>query len=272
MKIAIIGCGYIGKHLLEKWKNHHITTTTSDPRNIPELNKLSQKTIFIKNGQKDEFKSILEQNDKIVLTITSDNKNTLEENLSKIATAIKEAARSTVDHKTLIYTSRAEVYGDHNGLWVDETSKLKPKEDIEKKLIETEEILLSLKEFGWSVCILRLAEVYGPGYELSQKILNRSDFFAPGSGKNYTNMIHLTDIIGVIDFVLTHELEGIYNLADDDHPILKDLLMEVSKKLKIKEITWDPKIARNKKGNMRVSNHKIKSAGYSFIHLHRVIS
>jgi len=270
MKIAIIGCGYIGKNLIKKWvnKDHTITAITKDPKIVDELKNSVQKTLLFKNGNTEEFKNVLEENDKIILTITNNAYFGSENAFLKTANAIKESALRTGHPKTLIYTSRADVYGEQSGRWVDESSSLNPSTDLAKILIDTENILISLKELGWKVCVLRLAEVYGPNYEISQKIKSHSDYFAPRFDYNYTNMIHLDDILSAIDYVLTHNLSGIYNLADNDHTPLKELITSLTSK---QEIEWQEDKIQINRGNRRVSNNKIKAAGYNFIHPNRLI-
>lgn len=274
MNIAILGCGYLGTHLAKFWhqKNHHITAMTDDPAKIPVLNDFTQKIVLLKNGDKSQVIPILEQNENIILSISSEKKKSYADYLLGASLVIKEAAKAIREPRYLIFTGRTSVYNDKNGLWLDEESTIVPIEDREKKLYETEQVLLSLKELSWDVCVLRIAEVYGPDYEISKKIKNKSDYFSPGSGNSFTNMIHLDDIIGSINFILEHRLTGIYNLADDDHQTLKKLLQEASSKLKLPPIQWEPKLGQKTSYNFRVSNHKIKSAGYSFLHPHRIIS
>lgn len=275
MKIAIIGCEYIGYHLAKMLneKGHLLTLVTKNIKDIQKLREISQKIIIYKKASAEDLIPVIEYNDAIILSIPTDPHETYEETFLPLANAIKQAAHVVRHPKTLIYTSRSIVYGEQNGLWVDETSELHPTDNKEKVFVETEKILLSLKEIGWTVCVLRLSEVYGPSFEISKKITARSDFFTSKSGGNYADMVHLDDIVHAVNHSLTYNLEGIYNLTDDDHPTLADLLSEASKKLKLKEIKWDPKgIKVVNYNNQRVSNHKIKAAGYTFIHPKRTIN
>ena len=274
-KGVIIGCGYIGCELAKKLTkdfNIDILTTTNNPKNLEKLNKITQKTTLLKTSDVEEIIPLLKDRDYIFLTLTSDYLNTYEETFLKTANSILKAAKKFKSKKTLIYTSRTTVYGEQNGLWVDEKSKLNPLTEASKILIETEKILLSLEKLKWNVCILRLAEVYGPHFEISKKIKNSSDYFLPGTGDNYTNMIHLNDIINAIIYAINHKLKGIYNLSDDNHTTQKELLNEVSKKLNLPEITWQKILYKTFRGNFKVSNNKIKSTGYTFIHPKRLIS
>ncbi len=274
MKIAIIGCEYIGYALAKMLneKGHLITAMTKNLKDIKNLKNISQKVIIYKKASAEDLIPIIEYNDLIIVSIPTDPHETYDETFLPLANALKQAAHIVRHPKSLIYTSRSIVYGEHNGLWVDETAPLLPTDNKERVFIETENILLSLKEIGWNVCILRLSEVYGPSFEISQKIVKKSDYFTSKSGQNYTNMVHLDDIVSAVSHCITYNLEGIYNLTDDDHTTLSELLSLASKKLKLKEIKWDPKGQRASSDNQRVSNHKIKAAGYTFLHPKREIN
>jgi nucleoside-diphosphate-sugar epimerase len=93
----------------------------------------------------------------------------------------------------------------------------------------------------------------------------------PGTGEAYTNMVHKDDCVRAINYVHKHHLTGVYNLADDDHPTRKELYDLVAEKTKLPKVQWDASLSNLHRGNKRISNHKIKSAGYSFEHPHRVI-
>jgi nucleoside-diphosphate-sugar epimerase len=128
-----------------------------------------------------------------------------------------------------------------------------------------------LEEIGWRTCILRCAEIYGPGRELSKRVKQFGGHTLPGSGSNYTNMIHKADCAAALDYALRHHLEGIYNLSDDEHPTRKELYDTVAHRFKFPHVLWDPTHPSLHTGNKRVSNHKIKAEGFAFLHPHRVL-
>ena len=271
--VAIIGCGYIGievaKTLTEK--GHHVTATTRKPERLDALSRVAQKSVIIRGNDQDEFVPIIANCETIIITIASDSSEHYESAYLHTAEIFRHLALEMDLPRTLVYLSSASIYGDHHGRWVDETSQLLASGEQAKNLIEAEKNYSSLEEIGWDVCILRLAEVYGPGREIVERVRSLLDSPIPGSGDQYTNMVHKEDCIGAINYALTHNLTGIYNLSDDDHPTRKELYKEVAEKGGLSRITWDPNLSPLHSGNRRVSNHKIHGSGYRFLHPHRVL-
>jgi hypothetical protein len=76
-----------------------------------------------------------------------------------------------------------------------------------------------------------------------------------GSGKEYTNHIHLEDIVRALEFCLERHLKGLYHLVNDSHPSKKELYGEGP--------IWSSKSSSL---GYRVSNQKIKEAGFVFSH------
>ena len=273
MNCVIIGCGYIGKRIAKLWtkKGHFVTATTTSKRNLPELEKVAQKSIIVKGTDESELSYLIEENDVILVSVSAAGLDNYRETYLSTAESIRHIALQQKKAKLLLYTSSAAVYGNHNGQWVDENSSLLAKPKEIKFLMETEDIYLSLKELGWKVSIFRLAEIYGPGRELKKKMEELQGRVLPGKGKIYTNMVHIDDIVLAIDYALSHNLEGIYNLADDDHPMKEAFYNALCDRYHLERLIWDPHLDPLIRTNKRVSNHKIKSAGFIFRHPHRTL-
>lgn len=271
--IAIIGCGYIGLEVASAWtkKGDHVTATTRTPERLPELSKAAQKSVILKGNDEDEFIPLIAHNETILVTTAADGAEHYESAYLHTAQILRRVALEMDLPRDLIYTSSTSVYGDHHGLWVDESSELLAKGEQARILIEAEKTYASLEELGWNVCILRLSEIYGPDREISKRVRSLAMHPIPGAGDQYTNMIHKADCAGAIIYALRHHLTGIYNLADDDHPTRKELYDEISKKFQVPEVIWDPSLTSLRSGNKRISNHKIKKAGYRFVHPNRVL-
>lgn len=273
MNVAIIGCGYIGFEVAALWtkKGHAVTATTRSTEKLDALSKVAQKGLLFKGDSEDELIPLLANNDAILITVAADTIDHYESAYLHTAQLFRRLALEMNQPKRLIYTSSTSVYGDHQGQWVDEQTPLVATSEQAKILIEAEHIFHSLQELQWQVCILRLAEIYGPGRELSRRVRNLEGHALPGSGDQYTNMIHRDDCMHAIDYALRHHLQGTYNLADDEHPTRKELYDRIADKFSLPKVTWDPRLTGLHTGNKRVSNHLIKAQGFSFHHPHRIL-
>lgn len=273
MNIVIIGCGYVGMELAALWKKkgHFVTTTTRSPEKLDALSKVSQKALLIKGNDPDELIPLIANNECIAVTIGADSADQYESAYLNTAQIFRHLALEMDLPRQLLYTSSTSVYGDHHGQWVDETSDLLTKTEQGKILAEAEKQYLSLQELGWTVCVFRLSEIYGPGRELSHRIKQLEGHILPGSGDQYTNMIHKSDCASAIDYALRHHLEGVFNLSDDEHPTRKELYDTISQKFHLPTVKWDPSHTALHSGNKRVSNHKIKAEGFAFRHPHRIL-
>lgn len=271
--IAIIGCGYIGAEVSAIWKKkgYYVTATTRNPDKLELLSRIAQKCTILRGNDEDELVPLIANNDLLLLTIAADSPEHYESAYLNTAQIMRHLALEMDMPKQLIYTSSTSVYGDHHGQWVDETSELRAASEQAKILIEAEKHYLSLEELGWRICILRLAEIYGPGRDLSTRVKQLEGHTLPGSGDHYTNMIHKTDCASAIDYAHRHQLEGIYNLADEDHPTRKELYDAISHKFRLPRVQWDPTHTPLHTGNKRISNHKIKSEGFAFRHPIRIL-
>lgn len=273
MNIAIIGCGYIGMETAAIWKKrgYHVTATTRNPERLDALSKIAQKSIILKGNDEDELMHLIGTNDVILVTVAADSPEHYESAYLNLSQMIRHIALEMDTPRQFIYTSSTSVYGEYQGQWVDETSPLLAKSNTSQILIEAEKNYLSMEEVGWNVCILRLAEIYGPERELSERVKQLHDHSLPGKGDHYTNMIHKVDCATAIDYALRHHLQGVYNLADDEHPTRKELYDAISHKFSLPRINWDPELTPLHHGNKRVSNHKIKAEGFAFHYPHRVL-
>ena len=272
-KIAIIGCGYIGYELAKDLyeKGYIITCTTKNPKSIEKLKNTTQKSLIMYGSDKKEMEIILKENDIIIITIAANTSDEFENTYLETAKTLKACALEINSPKTIIYTSKTSIYGNHNGMWVDEASSLNAIDDESKILIDTENILFSLNEMGYNICILRLAQIYGPKREIQDLFQAIYKNVIPGHGDYYTNMVHQKDVARAISYVIEHNIIGIYNIADDDHPTRQEFANLICSKLKLDPPKYDPHIADFPDRNKRVSNYRIKEKGFQFLYYNRTI-
>lgn len=258
MKFAILGCDFLGKKIARYFqKEHAITSVVYLSRNIHEAEKEFQKAIYLSKTPQNDINQIISENDVFIITHSLALED--REHLRSIATAFKNAAKNH-PNKKLIYLSSIEIYGDQKGHWTDEDAVIIPDENL-SLLFEIEAFFLFLETFDWKTCILRLANVYEGKKDLIERVKSKESKKLPGNGQQYLNLIHLNDVLSCLTYALNHNLEGIYNLCEDDHPTKKELYEKLAKESQLSPPIWEgDKIVGN---NIRASNHKIKAEGFS---------
>ncbi|MHC5859725.1 SDR family oxidoreductase [Nostoc sp.] len=269
MNVAIIGCGYVGYKVAQYWQqnmNFVVSVTTTSPERLPALKSVSQRVVVTCGNDIDSLKSVLHNQDVVLLSIGAKSGEVYEETYLQTAQALVSCLQQIKSVKQLIYTGSYAVYGDRNGVWVDEETPLAPANLNAQILRKTEEILLSASSEHLRVCIFRLGGIYGTGRELVKIFSRYSGTTRPGSGEDITNWIHLDDIVGAIEFARHRRLQGIYNLVNDAHLTSRDLLDSLFEKHNLPKVKWDTSVKSIRPYNAWVSNEKLKEAGYELIH------
>ncbi|MEH2195141.1 MAG: SDR family oxidoreductase [Nostoc sp.] len=268
MNVAIIGCGYVGYQVAQYWQqkmNFVVSVTTTSSERVSALQSVSQKVFVTCGNDLDSLKSVLHDQDVVLLSVGAKSGEVYEETYLQTAQNVVSCLQHSKSVKQLIYTGSYAVYGDRNGVWVDEETPLAPANLNAQILRKTEDILLSASSENLRVCIFRLGGIYGPGRELL-KIFGRYSATTRPGGEDVTNWIHLDDIVAAIEFARNRRLQGIYNLVDDAHLTSRDLLDNLFEKHNLPKVIWDTSIKSTRPYNAWVSNEKLKEAGYQLIH------
>lgn len=272
MNVAIIGCGYVGTAIARHWQdnNYYVTATTTTKERVTELEPIVQRVVVTKGDDETILKSVIQNQDTVLLSVApsrrSFNANSYEETYLRTAKNLVGALQQSSTVKQLIYTGSYSVYGDKEGAWVDEESPIKPANRNGEVLNETEQVLLAASSQDFKVCILRLGGIYGPGRELTKIFSRAFGTTRPGTGEDFTNWIHLDDIVSAVAFAEVQKLQGIYNLVCDHPQSSRELLDRLCKRHNLPQVTWNPSTPEVRPYNARVSNQKLKAAGYDFIH------
>ncbi len=274
MNVAIIGCGYVGTALARYWRQELgfvVTATTTTPERVAALEALGAKAVVVNGNDPEGLRSLLQDQDTVVLSVGAKNANVYKETYLHTAQTLVSVLKQAPNVRQLLYTGSYGVYGDRNGASVDESSPVAPANPNGQILSDTEQVLLSASSDDLSVCILRLGGIYGPGRELVKIFGRVAGTTRPGKGDDVTNWIHLDDIVAAIEFARKQRLQGIYNLVDDAHLRSRELLNKVCEQHNLPKVVWDESQKSVRPYNARVSNQKIKMAGYQLIHAQMII-
>jgi len=271
MNIIIIGCGYVGVAIAEKWKkeSHFVTATTTTPDRIAELEQIANQGIILKGDNLEALKTAIKDQEIILLMISPGKDRSLEtyqKTYLETAQNLVKAVKNSPTVKQIIYTSSYGIIGDHKGNWIEENIEIKPSSERNKILADTEQILLSLNgktNFNNSlkVCILRLAGIYGKNRELLKYFQSWAGTTRETDGEEYSNWIHLEDIVNALELIRLKQLEGMYHLGND-FPLKKKVLFDqMCEKHGLVKVNWSSPSTIPYPHNLRLSNKKIKAEG-----------
>ena len=114
------------------------------------------------------------------------------------------------------YLSSTNVYGDHDGAWVDETSETNPSLDRGKRRLAAEQAWFKFGvDKGASVHVFRLAGIYGPGKNAVRSVLDGRARRVIKPGQVF-GRIHRHDIAQALWLAANSDLPNeVFNLSDD---------------------------------------------------------
>ncbi len=166
--------------------------------------------------------------------------------------------RNQIHPLLILYLSSTSVYGDQQGVWVDENSALKPDSDQARILIEAERQVLGC---GMPSAILRLGGIYGPGRNRLAAVQN-SDWKPPAEDA-YMNMIHVEDIVQAVALLFKKaEAGNVYLGCDGQPPKRSEFYAWLCEQL---GKSWKPSLGRQAglRGK-RCRNDRLCALGQSF--------
>jgi len=170
------------------------------------------------------------------------------------------------------YLSTVGVYGDHAGEWVNEDSECHPVSGRSQARLQAERDWLALAERKGTPCaILRLSGIYGPGRNAFVNLANGTAKRLIKPGQVF-NRIHVDDIAGVMELLSGGETGGVFNVTDHLPAPPQDVVTYAAHVMGVEPPPETPfaaaqlsPMARSFYGeNKRVSNDRIRAAGYVF--------
>lgn len=270
MKIAIIGCGYVGSAVAHYWHQagHEVIVTTTTKEKVAQLADIASEVAVVTGNDTKSIQKLVSDRDIVLLSVGA-KKRTLDNYRRaylEMAQNIVAAIRKTPRVKQLIYTGSYAVLGDKQGRLTDETAPVTPANEYGEILSAAESVLLSVSPDEFKVCLFRLAGIYGLGRELIKIFRNWAGTTRPGKGDDYSNWIHLDDIVRAIEFARQQQLQGIYNLTGDRPLPTREFLDCLLTTHQLPPITWDDTQPSIRPYNTKLSNQKLKAAGFRLMY------
>jgi nucleoside-diphosphate-sugar epimerase len=269
MRVAILGCGYLGLALgdrlaaagasvvgvrrssagVDRIRNRGFeavradVTTAADLHDVPDVDAL----VYAVSGGR-----------------TGDPRELYVEGLR---TVVEAFGARTASPDRVVYVSSTGVYGDREGEWVDEATELTPDSDRERNLVAAERVALEESTVaGIDGTAVRLAGLYGPDRYWTDRYLDGPIV------EGYVNMIHRDDAAGAIAHVLDADRgRGRAINVVDDEPVSRwafaDWLADragrpTPEKLSREAARKRSDVSRRVLTSKRVDNARLHATGY----------
>jgi len=168
---------------------------------------------------------------------------------------------SSFEPQRVIFTSSTSVFGQTDGLLVDEDCPAQPERETGRILLEAEAVAL---ESGG--CVARLSGIYGPGRSmLLKKILGGTAVLEDG-GSRWINQIHRDDGgSALLHLAQASTAHGLYNVSDNTPATQREVYGWITAYLDLPLPPEGPSDPNRKRGltSKRVSNARLRAAGWA---------
>ena len=255
-KLLIYGYGYTASYLAETLNTENYLIIGSS-REEKKFNSDNKKVKFINNSQvnncllKDDITHIL------VSVPPNDLGDIFIQNYRDIITKNKNI-------EWIGYLSATNVYGDHNGELVSESSQTKPKTKKGiNRLVAEKQWLELISKFNLPIKIFRLAGIYGPNRNIKERLIKGlvKNIFKEGQ---FFSRIHVEDIANILNLSMNNITKHkIYNLADDfscNLNMIIDYLCEKNSLIKPAQIDFDDMSLDYKKESFFLENKRVDNS------------
>ena len=237
MRIAIIGCGWVGEKLAAHLsaKGHHIIATTTSVQKIPELKKVAAEAHILDFGSTVNF-DFLDSTDVAIFSMPISHNDWFE--------GFKKLDKEFP--KTLLFSSTG-IYPKENKIFTEkETSGLR------SDILAAENLV---RKKYTQTTILRFGGLMGDERSLQNMFKNRT----PENPQKKANYIHYEDILAVVDLLITSEVRSeIYNVVAPEHPSIAEIM----------DLDPEKNTDQSSETTQRIisADHLIQDFNYTFIH------
>jgi nucleoside-diphosphate-sugar epimerase len=213
----IIGCGYLGQRLAQRWRaaGHRVFATTRSPDHAEAFRKQGLEPIVCDVLQPASLRA-LPAVDLAVHCVGFDRSSghsmhaVYVDGLGQVLAALREGVAR------FFHVSSTGVYGQSGGEEVDEASATEPVDDSGRVVLAAEHLL---RDRLPQAVIFRFAGIYGPGRLLARAQALRAGQPLVGDGERWLNLIHVEDGAAVLQQAEERAQPGaIYNVCDDRPP------------------------------------------------------
>ncbi|WP_332019685.1 NAD(P)-binding domain-containing protein [Kaistella sp.] len=203
MKIAIIGCGWLGKRLAKHLssRNHHVLATTTSPGKVAELQKVAHE-VHVLDFSKEFHPGFLKDMDMAIFSMPI-SRESWHKGFQKFNASFK---------KTLFFSSTG-IYPQQNGIYTENYAG-----NLRDDILASEQLV---KTKYPETIILRLGGLMGDERSLKNFYADRQ----PPEPEKKVNYIHYEDISAMVELLLSADHHNkLYNIVAPEHPTVLEVL------------------------------------------------
>ncbi len=235
INIFCFGFGQVAKNFIKKLSieqyNINLSATSRSKSSKKIFNDINYNSYLFNSDEFDQKLVVkLKEADHILVSIPPENQEDLVvKNFSKFIENSKA--------KWITYLSATSIYGDHNGEWVNESSKTNPTSNNGIARLKAENAWVSLeKDNKIPIQIFRLSGIYSNEKNILIR-LKSGEVKLINKKNHYFSRIHVDDISNILFKSLSKFKSGeIYNLSDDKPSTSEDVTLFGAKMLNIENI------------------------------------
>lgn len=241
--ILITGAsGFIGKHLVENFKNLNCNLFVMSRDTISFVNCYSIKCDLSKKSSVKSVRKTLPEFNVIIhlaaLTPTHENMDDyslhIKNNFNSTTNLVQFISRQT---ELIIFASTLDVYGEIQNLPVTESHPTNPVTYYGASKLASEKFLkLFCDKNNIRLAILRFSHIFGPGEKIIKfipntikKLIYKKEIIINNNGYDTRDYIYIDDVIRIIISIVKFRVEGILNIANGIEISMNTLISELIK-------------------------------------------
>lgn len=278
--VNIIGCGYLGKKLVQQLLSRQLAETTDICTLVQTHNSQKQCAeygVHSATMDLDDICSVIPDTFKINQSLLyyfapppgQGIKDTRIRHFLELLTHITSRDSSTRPARVVLISTTG-VYGNCHGQWIDETTPLNPGADRARRRVDAEQQIQSYcQSLAIPLVILRVSGIYGPGKLPLKRIMAKTPIVRKEDSP-YSNRIHVDDLLEIcLQAGLSEQIEGVFNCADGHPSTMYDYFVQVARTKNLPEppsISLEQARTQLSSGMLsymeesrRIDNHKLLS-------------
>ncbi|MBX7167202.1 MAG: SDR family oxidoreductase [Pirellulales bacterium] len=231
MAMLIIGCGYLGQRVAERWRStgQTVYALTRSQQRAEELAARGWQPVIGDVTEPSSLGSLPAV--KTVLHAVGYDRGagpSMEQVYVGGLRHALDALPPTVER--LIYVSSTSVYGQDDGSWVDERSPCEPAGENGRICLAAEQSLAE-HPLGQRAVVLRMAGIYGPGRIPRLDAVLRGETIV-ADADSYLNLVHVDDAAEIVVLAATRSTPPrLYVVGDGQPTTRREFYGELARRL-----------------------------------------